>query len=99
MKPVKIKDVGKFIKELNDLYFISVGIITSYPKFECIIRKKTKSKLSVFFDLNWIGQVLYDKSEKKYYFCTTKSDHLGKINDIYQLKEVLNCISENMVEE
>jgi len=100
-KPQELKQYKKTIELLSNLDFITLEKLHdekgNYDEY--IVKKEMPEitlwdKLSKSLDRDWIGQIIKDKSNGKYYFCdesgTLKS--VFKLNNWEQIKQVMEII-------
>jgi len=101
-QPLEIKDPEKVIKELSKLDYLEIEQVynnqfkESYSEY--IIKKRIISFGILHFiqktilDIGWLGQILRDSSNKKYYFLNEN----GTLNDIFKLnKNKIRMVEEN----
>lgn len=96
-KPKEIVNIDKVIFDLTRLDYIEVESIVDNKKkcMEYIIKKKADSKLKKLFDINWLGQILFDPKTNKYFFVSAHSNLKGvfRLDSWSKIKEVMEIIN------
>jgi len=90
-EPLELKNKEVTVKNLSKLDYIELDDMGNN---EYIVKKKLTGNLAGlkrFLSFNWIGQILKDKINKKYYFC----NELGNLKDVFKLED-WNKIKEFM---
>lgn len=81
-QPLELKDKDKVIDNLSKLDFIVIERV----KDEAIIKRKLNGrfiKLKIMFNADWIGQIIRDKKNGKYYFLNES----GTLKDVFKLDD------------
>lgn len=92
-EPMELKDKGLTISNLSQLEFIEIERIND----EAIIKVKLSgrfSKLREWLDKGWIGQIIKDRGNGKYYFLGESGNlkDVFKLDDWDKIKQVMGCL-------